>query len=115
MARRVSSHKPPLVEVEWTDATDIAFNGTVEEAKTKKLACRFQAGYLVHQNENVTILAQTYDPANEEGDEATVERLTLIPTGWVISIRHRRQRRPKKPNAESPVETTTEIREETSR
>lgn len=80
--------KPALVEVEWMDAclrtVNVPLSKVTEEAK---LSRRKTAGYLVHQDDDITVLAITFDPA--EGDEEDhADDLYTIPTGWVKAIRH---------------------------
>jgi hypothetical protein len=95
--------RPPYVEVEWWDAVDREFSGTIEAARQQGLARRFQAGYLVHQDERTTILAATYDPPEGKHPEQ-VENLTIIPTCCVIAIRGKRRRQAQQPASEPAKE-----------
>jgi hypothetical protein len=91
--------KPPLVEVEWIDAVERDFTGTIPEAVAKgTLLRRFQVGYLVHRGPNakgeqVVILAQTLDPPENTAEELRVDRLTVIPDDWVVALRYKNRRR----------------------
>jgi len=96
--------RPPLVEVEWMDAVDRKFSGPVPEAiRRGRLYRRFQAGYLIHQDEEVTLLTQTWDPPDvtEHEEEPQVDALTVIPTKWIVKIRHRMKKRERR-KAEAP-------------
>lgn len=92
----MKEHRPPSVEVEWIDAVDRKFSGPIEEAKIRgKLYRRFQSGYLLHQTEEVTLLAQIYDPPEGDEQQGTVDYITVIPTKWVVRIIYKPQRRKK--------------------
>lgn len=104
MAKRahdVRIRRPQIVEVDWLDACDRTFVGPIAEALVRaKLAHRFQTGYLLRADDELVVLAQTFDPAQDDQDEAEVESLTIIPAGWVKTLRYRRGSRAK-PSADS--------------
>ena len=104
----IKAKKPSLVEVHWIDAVDRDFSGPIPEAIVRgKLSERYQGGYLIHQDETVTVLAQTYDPPEPDVgiDVARVDYLTVIPTKWVISIKGRRKEKPRAVAVPDRVET----------
>lgn len=80
MARR----KLPHIEVVWHDA--VAYGHPMPIADIPKRAAlieRHTTGYLVYQDDERIVLAQTYDPSTESVDD-----LIAIPAPWV-----RRKRR----------------------
>jgi len=95
-------HKPPLVEVFWTDACDIRDSFTLEDAAKQELMERHNVGYLIVTNEKKTIIAHGFDPPEE------VEHVLIIPTGWIQKIRYVRKPRVKKENVDAQVEETKE-------
>jgi hypothetical protein len=115
LIKRKMYKKLPFVEVEWIDAVDRKFTGTVGDAVLRgQLAHRFQGGYLVHRDEKVLVLAQTWDPPDDDHEEPTVDTLTVIPADWVVKLsirgggRRKPDERPAKPappdNTKSPGE-----------
>ena len=80
--------RPPLVEVTWVDAKtngeDIKLSQVAEKCV---LVTRITAGYLVHNDQEKVVVAQSYDgPLGEE--EAEVADTITLPTGWVKRIRY---------------------------
>lgn len=87
--------RPPLVEVTWRDACLRTVNCPVSKVlEEAKLSVRNTAGYLVHKDDDITVLSITYDQA-EADEEDHVDDLYTIPTGWVIAIKYK-GRAPKK-------------------
>lgn len=78
MGRR---RKYPLVEVRWLDAKTYNEEWEDKEAPEKaQFAERYTVGYLVHQDDERTLLSATFDPPTGVADT------TAIPTGWVQEI-----------------------------
>lgn len=73
--------KPPRVEITWIDACDKFEQYTLEEARSLQLVERHTTGYLIHQDEERTVLAHDWDPPNE------VCNVVVIPSGWVKQVR----------------------------
>ena len=88
--------KPPLVEVEWVDATGYeSLNGPLGEIlEVARLAIRETNGLLLFQDAQRTILAHDYDKPLPDEHEHRFGNITVIPTGWVRKIRHI-ERKPK--------------------
>lgn len=88
---------PPLVEVTWLDAVTYTETFTLKDIPEKcPLAKRTTSGYLVAQTEDGrTLIAHTSDPDATEPAESEGSDVTVIPTGWVQSIRYR-TRKPRK-------------------
>lgn len=90
--------KPPVVEVEWIDACNRSDDAIpVDEAMTRlNLVTRKTVGYLAGQNDSKLVLAKDFDPADNENEKDTLGNFTVIPSGWVKSIKYV-TRRPRKP------------------
>jgi hypothetical protein len=79
--------KPPIVEVEWVDATVWHEQMSLEDAKAKcHLDHRFTVGYLVRKDREEIVLAYAFDPAHDDGEKDGVDELWTLPRGWVKSI-----------------------------
>lgn len=78
--------KPPRVEVVWIDACDKFEQFTLDEARKQTLVERHTTGYLVHRDEERTIIAHDWDPPNE------VCNVVVIPSGWVKQVRGQKPR-----------------------
>jgi hypothetical protein len=90
--------KPPVrVVVEWVDARNVLEQDlTHDEALARgKLAHRTTVGYLVHRDDERTLLSADYDPEQPGQDEPNYGNLTVIPTGWVRSMHYLDKRRPR--------------------
>lgn len=75
MARR----KLPRVEITWRDAVTFGEPFKIDEvAERALLAERHTTGYLVYQDAERVVLAQTLDPEDDEVDD-----LTVIPAPWI--------------------------------
>lgn len=83
--------KPKQVEVEWIDAVDrTTLHGTLGAVLDKaKLVQRLTGGYLLKCDEFLTVLAHDYDPPEETDEEPEVGNITIIPSGWVIHVKHK--------------------------
>ena len=88
--------KPPLVEVEWIDATGYErLNGPLGEIlEVARLAIRETSGLLLYQDDHRTILAHDYDKPLPDEHEHRFGNITVLPTGWVRKVRHI-ERKPK--------------------
>jgi len=81
--------KPRLVEVVWRDAVSFGEPFRAEEVAVKaQLSERHTVGYLLYQDDERVVVAQTYDPDDDEADDVTV-----IPAPWVVRRVNRRKRR----------------------
>jgi len=104
------TRKPPQVVVVWTDAIDRPLECRLDEAEIKaKVKLRYgreTSGLLVYKDEEVTVLAHDFDPAEEtdEDQRPEVGHFTAIPTGWVTKIRYieRGPQKPKPQKVEAP-------------
>lgn len=90
--------KPQHVVVEWVDARNILEQDlTYDEAIAKaRLAHRTTVGYLLLKDDERTVLAGDYDPAQPSQDEDNYGNLTVIPTGWVKSVHKLRRETPRR-------------------
>jgi hypothetical protein len=93
----------PEVVVEWLDARDWMHSGLPLDAIPGRvgLCRRYCKGWLVYIGPDrhgvpVHILASTYDPPETEDDVEEYADFTVIPSGWIRSIKYRtgRPRRP---------------------
>lgn len=88
------TRKPPSVVVTWTDAVDRSLECRLDEneikAKVKLRYGRETGGLLVYKDDEETILAHDYDPAEatDEDQRPEVGNFTVIPTGWITKIRY---------------------------
>jgi hypothetical protein len=86
----------PLVEIEWLDAithTEMWALSEIEQKAT--LTRRLTSGYLFKQTDDGrTIVAHTFDPKEGTDTEDCLADLTVIPTGWVQTIKYIRGKRP---------------------
>lgn len=79
--------KPPLIEVEWLDATT---NNDQLSFKTARESChldhRFSVGYIVRKTREDLLICHTFDPAeyNDNHEDGGAD-FTTIPRGWVKS------------------------------
>jgi hypothetical protein len=83
---------PPLVEVVWKDAVTYAEAMPIKSVLEKApLATRTTSGYLIAAGteDGRTIIAHTSD-ATANPEDSEVADITVIPTGWVQSIRYHR-------------------------
>lgn len=104
----IAMKKPPLVEIEWTDARSVYERITwAEIANRCKLAKQHTVGYLVDKNEERTIVAHTYDPCDGSEEPDGVD-ITVIPTGWITKLTYKeKQRRPRTKHVqETPTGTS---------
>jgi hypothetical protein len=75
-----------MIEVEWFDARTRYEEYTFKEAPEKcQLVRRVTCGYLVMKDRERLVLAHTYDPAEEGGEEGGQD-FTTIPRGWIKNI-----------------------------
>ena len=96
------TRRPPDVVVVWTDATDRTLECRYDADNPSEIKNRVHLrkgretrGMLVYQDNEKTILAHDYDPPEENDDDRRPEvgNFTVIPTGWIETIRHTRHRR----------------------
>lgn len=81
--------KPRRVEVTWKDAC-LRSSGACRRADIRKqagLAVRKTVGWLVERDSEVTILAITFDPAENNEQEDSFDDLYTIPTGWIKRVK----------------------------
>lgn len=77
------------VEVVWHDAVTFGEPFKLDEVKDKALlSVRHTMGYLVYQDAERVVIAQTRDPEDDEVDDVTV-----IPAPWVIRRARKRRKR----------------------
>jgi len=80
--------RPPLVEVEWVDATSRYEQMSLEEAREKcKLDHRFSAGYVVKKTREELTICHTFDAAvyDDKGEDGGAD-FTTIPRGWIRNL-----------------------------
>ena len=104
MPQARSPQTPPLVEVIWLDAQSVYDIMLLTRAQALPLARRHSVGYLIHQDDERTIIAGTFDPANGIEQEDAVADITIIPTGWVQMVHpiRRARVRPAAPPSPGP-------------
>ncbi len=56
---------------------------TLSDAKKLGLLTRHTLGYLVYEDTERVVIAQTFDPAQPDEEEDGVGDVTVIPAGWV--------------------------------
>jgi hypothetical protein len=86
--------KPPLVQVTWLDACFYSRTFKHDELHLAPLATRHTSGYLVHQDEKETKLAQTLDKDDDGRWES--DGVFTIPTGWITKVSKTATKRRKK-------------------
>ena len=82
-----SRGKPPLVEVEWDDATSVTEQMPLSDVPDRcTLDRRFSVGYLVKKTRESITVAQTFDPPAQEHEVDSGADFLTIPRGWVKSM-----------------------------
>jgi hypothetical protein len=87
--------------VEWLDARDWQVDTLALDKIPSRVGLRLRhsKGWLVYAGPDingveVTVLASTFDPPETDEDATEYGDFTVIPTGWVRSVKYR-TRRPK--------------------
>lgn len=76
---------PPLVCIEWEDATNIALwrdlKDAIKWATTHDFTVR-TVGYLIHEDDHCVVVAARYSPDPDEGDD--VGLFERLPKGMIV-------------------------------
>jgi len=82
-----SQSRPPVVLVEWLDASAENEQMNVKVGiERMQLDRRYSLGFLVHKDRTRVVLASTFDPAGSETDLDQADCWLVVPRGWIESI-----------------------------
>lgn len=92
--RRRKAWRPKKVTVEWVDAcTRVELHGTLGSMLDRaKLTRRESQGWLLRYDDDLTVIARDYDAPESDGEEPMVGDVQIMPSGWVIAVRHGRKK-----------------------